>query len=312
LHSTCIVGDMEINDPRTPRDLDRLEAGTQAYRELADILVARGEICPGFECPGCPACTVVRYRDGALHPSNEAPRGNGTGTGASKTARPATERQLALIASLAAERIHDLDVNRPLTARDASSVIDALFSAPRKDGGNTSTQAPTERQLAYLDKLLAEKDHGWGEDEVAAVRADKAKASKAIDALQGMPRKSAEARKAAAASSGQVTEDGMYRTPDDEIYKVQRAVNGSGNLYAKLLVKLDEPIIKRGKLTWYEFEYASGAIRKLRPEWKMSLEEAKEWGALYGSCCVCGATLTDDSAGGSIEQGIGPVCASKF
>jgi len=56
------------------------------------------------------------------------------------------------------------------------------------------------------------------------------------------------------------------------------------------------------------FVYDPGAVRRLRPEHRMSLEEAKEFGALYGTCCVCGRTLTNED---SIEAGIGPVCAGK-
>jgi len=92
----------------------------------------------------------------------------------------------------------------------------------------------------------------------------------------------------------EVTE-GMYRTADGTVFKVQRAVNGSGRLYAK-------------RLTEDGFEYAQGAVYRLTADEKMTLDEAKAWGVLYGTCCVCGRTLTDET---SIEQGIGPVCAGK-
>lgn len=94
-------------------------------------------------------------------------------------------------------------------------------------------------------------------------------------------------------------EEGMYRK-GDVIYKVQIAVHGNGRPYAKQLVQDGE--------NW-SFEYAPGAVRTLRPEHRLTLEQAKEFGALYGTCCVCGRTLTNES---SIEAGIGPVCASKF
>lgn len=88
-----------------------------------------------------------------------------------------------------------------------------------------------------------------------------------------------------------------------EIFKVQRAVHGSGNLYAKrLLANPDRRIAT--------FEYFRGGMVILRQIGRpMLLEEAKKFGALYGICCVCGRTLTDEN---SIEAGIGPVCASKF
>lgn len=96
--------------------------------------------------------------------------------------------------------------------------------------------------------------------------------------------------------------DGMYRK-DGIIYKVQAAVHGSGNLYAKQLVKDDY------SRSGWRFEYVAGAVRKLLLADKMTLEQAKEFGALYGTCCVCGRTLTDET---SIEMGIGPICAGRF
>ena len=107
-------------------------------------------------------------------------------------------------------------------------------------------------------------------------------------------------------------------TADGRIFKVQRAVNGSGNLYAKEL--LTEAVGHCGGceacdgedlcLTYdARFEYAAGAMRLLSAETAMSLEQAKTYGALYGTCCACGRTLTDEA---SIAAGIGPVCAEKF
>jgi hypothetical protein len=117
------------------------------------------------------------------------------------------------------------------------------------------------------------------------------------------------ARPAAPAESAEMT-DGMYmkvvRQADGSvlrtIYKVQYAVHGSGYLYAKALV-LGAP----GQNA--RFVMARGAIKILTPEMKMTLEQAKEFGALYGTCCRCGRTLTDED---SIEAGIGPICAGKF
>lgn len=105
--------------------------------------------------------------------------------------------------------------------------------------------------------------------------------------------------------------EGMYRTEDGTIFKVQRAVNGSGNLYAKQLVR-DVQVgnvfgaVDQGR---WKFQYVQGAISKLRLEDKMTLEQAKEFGALYGTCCVCGRTLTDET---SISEGIGPICAGRI
>ena len=90
-------------------------------------------------------------------------------------------------------------------------------------------------------------------------------------------------------------EEGMY-IMDGRIFKIQRAIHGSGYLYAKELVAGG-------------FVYTSGMVRKLNSSHRMTLDQAKRYGALYGVCCVCGIALTNEK---SIEAGIGPVCATKF
>lgn len=103
--------------------------------------------------------------------------------------------------------------------------------------------------------------------------------------------------------SGPVTESGLYRKGED-IFKVQVAVHGSGRLYAKRFLP-DAPVTAT---PGEKFEYAPGVVQTLRAEDRLTLDEAKQYGALYGSCIVCGRTLTDEN---SIAAGIGPVCANK-
>jgi hypothetical protein len=100
-------------------------------------------------------------------------------------------------------------------------------------------------------------------------------------------------------------EDGFY-LHNMIVYKVIVAVHGSGKKYAK---KLDI------SGSWI---YAAGAIKLLRPEHKMNLEQALTIGKiysknvdsrLYGRCFRCGRTLTDET---SIGRGIGPDCYGKF
>jgi hypothetical protein len=92
-----------------------------------------------------------------------------------------------------------------------------------------------------------------------------------------------------------VTEAGIYFL-DGTVYKVQAAVRGSGRLYAK-------------RLEGTSFVMSPGAVRQLHAEDKMTLEQARAYGAVYGVCCRCGRTLTDET---SIAAGIGPVCAEKI
>jgi hypothetical protein len=157
------------------------------------------------------------------------------------------------------------------------------------------TRPATAKQINFIKTLLAERP-----------TADRSKlphpdvmttkdASNAIDWLMTLPK----AEKAKATGPA-ITEAGMYMK-DGVIYKVQKAVHGSGHLYAKKLAG--------GETEDFYFEYAPGVVKNLTPADKMTLEQAKEFGALYGTCCVCGRTLTDED---SIEAGIGPVCAKKF
>lgn len=115
----------------------------------------------------------------------------------------------------------------------------------------------------------------------------------------------------------EVSIEGMHRL-DGKIYKVQVAVHGSGRPYAKVLVTEQvgtcggcEKCDGEDKCPAFEsrFEYAAGVVRRLSLETRLSLDEAKEYGAVYGCCCVCSRTLTKEE---SIAAGIGPVCAGKF
>jgi hypothetical protein len=96
-------------------------------------------------------------------------------------------------------------------------------------------------------------------------------------------------------------EPGMYQSPDGTVFKVQLAVHGSGRPYAKRLV-LDEASQTA------EFVYVPGGLREVKAEWRMTLDQASAFGKLYGVCCVCGRTLTDER---SIAAGIGPICGRR-
>lgn len=104
----------------------------------------------------------------------------------------------------------------------------------------------------------------------------------------------------------EVTE-GMWKL-GDRIIKVQIAHHGSGHLYGKELIVTGSPLDLPAGHRWQKL---TGAVRMLREQGgrKMTLQEAVQFGRLYGFCCRCGTILTDEN---SIEAGIGPVCAGKF
>jgi hypothetical protein len=158
------------------------------------------------------------------------------------------------------------------------------------------------KQLAWIGRMIETK--AWEEagpaSYVARVReiaegAPVKSARHLIDFLKPLPFKGR-----GAGNSDPVKEAGMYKS-GGQIYKVQ-AARESGNLYAKRLIPGD-PGEKAS------FEYAKGAIGRLKASDRLSMEDAKEFGALYGSCCVCGRLLTNEV---SIEAGIGPICGGRL
>lgn len=178
----------------------------------------------------------------------------------------------------------------------------------------------TPRQADFIRTLLADRalpsapDMSVAESLAAATRStvdeaipmflagipDPSAGSKIIDELRGYPRVAA----AADAPGGTPTAarvdppEGIHYLRDGgtiTVYKVQRAVHGSGNLYAKVLNAATEAWTYVGR----------GPLASLSDATLLDYETAKEFGALYGCCARCGRTLTDE---GSIMLGVGPVC----
>lgn len=185
-----------------------------------------------------------------------------------------------------------------------------------------SSNRPTDRQRDYAQSLMDRYgfDFAAGKsfdtltksqvsDVITALKArDFAAAAVVIFlvAVEPTETKQETSKPRAARFDTEQLEDGFY-SHDGSIYKVIRAVHGSGRKYAK---RLD--------LETGEWIHAPGKVKDLRPEMKLTLDEAlktaKATGlnpdsALYGRCFVCGRTLTDET---SIDLGIGPVCREKF
>lgn len=114
----------------------------------------------------------------------------------------------------------------------------------------------------------------------------------------------------------QKLEDGIYRNPQTgEIFKVYHTVHGRNVQVAKKLVLWDEASwytkTVRGKQVTVkaEFEYVGlKGLKGLTASMRMTLAEAKEYGAIYGVCIRCAATLTKEV---SIERAMGDTCAAK-
>lgn len=170
----------------------------------------------------------------------------------------------------------------------------------------------TEPQAKFLRSLLMEKAQMKGMDLAAATESldrwipklSKVEAStqidKALRANAALREEINVAKAKQAVADVQADDiDGFWELPGERICKVQIAVHGSGNPYAKLL----NP--ETGK-----FNFAPGLITEVRTHGtRLSLDRAKELGKLYGVCIRCGRTLTDEE---SITAGIGPICAGKW
>jgi len=106
-----------------------------------------------------------------------------------------------------------------------------------------------------------------------------------------------------------VEEPGIYEMPDGTVFRV-KFNKAKTNLYAQRLVEINpDRALEEGGRVNIEFEYAGGAIYRLKASYKMEYEKAKALTIRYGRCIVCNRRL---KAAQSVEEGIGPVCRQSF
>lgn len=257
---------------------------------------------PSFQCPNCDAFPYdtaeeleahiasgghahlnrAITREVAMEAARVRAQGNGYGRkAAAPLANLATNKQIAFIAKLAAER--KVPAPEVTTKRDASRAIDKLLQTPVVEVATTGP-APTEKQLAFIARLAAEK----GVE--VTVPPTKALASAAIDRLMAMP-----AAKVAPAKAE--VPEGLHLL-DGQAYKVK--ISKAGRPYAEKLV---------GHSWSYDAARAERAIAKLSADTVATLEEAAKYGRLTGTCACCARELTNPD---SIARGVGPWCAAKY
>lgn len=149
-----------------------------------------------------------------------------------------------------------------------------------------ATQSPaTERQIDELHKQFDRKFdadfasacHEW----LNTHRISKATATAKLTQLYARP-------------DVNELDEGMYRVGDD-IFKVYRTRETN-----RLVTKT---------LTEDGFEYTGmKPLSFITAEHRMTLDEAKAYGKVTGTCCVCSRKLTNEK---SIAEGIGPVCGGR-
>src|SRR5262249_26946646 len=114
----------------------------------------------------------------------------------------------------------------------------------------------------------------------------------------------------AASNAPAVEAEGVYVLGSgmENIIKVKKSK--AGNFYALRLKEIGGTrITEVGETVNFEWEYERGLIHDVKPENKMTLEQAKVFGLRYGTCLRCGRRL---KAADSVERAIGPVCVKWY
>jgi len=179
----------------------------------------------------------------------------------------------------------------------------AAFAQPGDEVIQVTAYPPaTDAQRSFLASLAKRKGV-----EVPTVETRK-EASAAIDELKALA-------DAPVPEAVEMTEDelmeqlGVYVLPDGTIVQV-KPNRQKTRCYAKRWVAINgERLTLSDEHVKGEWAYAPGLMAKVKPEYRMTLEQAKRFILIYGQCCRCGRKL---KAAKSVEQGIGPVCIKYF
>lgn len=148
----------------------------------------------------------------------------------------------------------------------------------------SSEAGPTDKQRAFLDRLLAERPDATVSPEAYT---SKRACSTEIDRLLALPRAAKPAATTTDAREGEA-----WTTADGRIVRVVRSKQG--NLYGL--------VYNAHVGTW---DYQAGLLRLVQR--RLSAEEAAEFGRTTAHCVFCARELTD---GRSVDVGYGPVCAA--
>lgn len=233
----------------------------------------------------------------------ERPRGNGTGRGGSSrrsAPRPATEKQMAFIAKLAAKVGIPMDNITGLNTAEASELIDGLLAAEKNVEANAAADAPQVARWTKHDGewVLA---IGWAvvEGDTVTVRRSSGEERTAVVGTRVADGKYREAASvvevgttAPATGQVEVVIGGAYWSTNGEVVYVSKGT--SGHLYGKV---------------WdgESFNYRRGILREI--DRALTVEEAAEFGHTTTRCCCCGRTLKNPE---SVSLGIGPICRKRF
>lgn len=304
-------------------------AKAEAFRAAAAERMATWHACPTDGCLSFPFETAEDLAEHqaagehcfgwgtATRAQVEAPTelptgGTGSGHGSTAPQRVASDKALDYLASLLAELANLTDAEH---AHDAAAFRSSLGQLTPAACSQAIDTAKDELAKAKATKPAA----------ATSVRPNKF-AAKCADCGQQVPAGQGSLTGSRGAwvtrhLDGQCPEQATTQPAGEApegfhllggaVVKVQRNLAGTGTYAKRLTLPTDDELAAdpEARGTW---SYAAGLTRQLSADTLMDLDAAKAFGQLYGFCGCCGRRLTDDSEGGSIELGIGPVCRAKF
>lgn len=260
-----------------------------------DVINEGPEVCGG--CEG----EFKTLNEVFSHPCPASPRYQRKMASAVKVDLPSEKQETYLLSLIGAEKVEEMKKSGWSKATVSKAIDEALKAKP------VQIDLPSEKQVTFLKSLFASKT--TTDPEAIWVTLNKAtplskkQVSSMIDVLMKEPDVKKEEIKSAPTTNQDGPEEGFYKV-EGEIYKVQQNLSCT-NKYAKKLL-----IIGSGEDAEFEWEYVGKSpFRSLTAETKVNKEDTEEFGELYGRCMRCSRKLTDE---GSIEAGLGMVCASKM
>jgi hypothetical protein len=224
------------------------------------------------------------------HKPAGAPASNQYGQFAVHYASPAQQRY---IAKLLGERNHLLTDIDPTTVniKHASDIIDMLLACPLK---SEFVVRASDKQVSFIESLVQSKvdgqtrlDRYLSDMSITSVgELTSVTARKVIDGLLQLPSVPRDVQ----------VDVGAYRY-DGVLYSVRRS-RESGKLHAY-----------HWSSATNNWEYSGNIKYDLRPEHRLTIGEAMEFGIQTGTCVHCGRTLTDKD---SVRYGMGTTCRKKY
>lgn len=233
--------------------------------------------------------------------------------------QPATGPQVAFLRKLAAERVFaDSDRARllkRLAQHEAGRVILSKELASKSinwllDRPTHEVRLASERQVGYLQNLLAERDLEVSEAASVKLRLDAHtsnrkplsvnEAGQLITRLLEAPVRATEA-----------LEPGVYEY-EGTLFLVKRHKDAKRAKVERVALLKDESgdrLNLDGERVRHELFPAPGMLRKLRREHRVTLARLEELSLQLGVCMHCGRELR---VAESVQRGVGPICASKY